>query len=137
MTKLRVVLDTHVLVSGLAYPNSILGRIIAVWQQGGLDVALSHYILDELVRVLPRLKRIRMTSSEIRDLADSLMFQACIVEPSEGRAEALRDPADQAILQTLLAAKAQHLITGDKDLLALAGRYPIITPLNFWTRYGV
>jgi len=136
MTKLRVVLDTNVLVSGLAYPNSIPGRIMAVWQQGGLDVALSHYILDELVRVLPRLKRIHMTSSEVRDLADSLMFQAYMVEPDEGLDEILRDPADQAILQTLLAAKAQYLITGDKDLLVLAGRYPVMTPADFWARYG-
>jgi len=136
MTRLRVVLDTNVLVSGLAYPNSIPGRIMAVWQQGGLDVALSHTILDELARVLPRLKRIRMTPSEIRDLADSLMFQAYMVEPSEELDEALRDPADQAILQTLLRAKAQYLITGDKDLLVLAERYPIVTPTDFWTRHG-
>jgi len=136
MIRLRVVLDTNVLVSGLAYPQSIPGRIMAIWRQGGLDVVLSHYILDELVRVLPRLKRIRMTSSEIRDLADSLMFQAYIVEPAEGLDETLRDPADQAVLQTLLAAKAQYLITGDKDLLVLAERYPIVTPTDFWARHG-
>ena len=28
-------------------------------------------------------------------------------------------------------AGADHLITGDKDLLALAGRYPIVTPAGF------
>jgi predicted nucleic acid-binding protein len=55
MAGLHVVLDTNVLVSGLAYPGSIPGRIVSLWRQGGLDVVLSRYILDETVRVLPRL----------------------------------------------------------------------------------
>ena len=57
------------------------GRIVAAWRQGGLEVVLSHYILGELTRVLPRLPRVRMTPEEIRDLADSLMFEADVVEP--------------------------------------------------------
>jgi putative PIN family toxin of toxin-antitoxin system len=136
MPTLHVVLDTNVLVSGLAYPGSVPGRIVAAWRQGALNVSLSHYILDELVRVLPRLRRIQMSSAEIRDLADSLMFLADLVEPSGLPDSSLRDRADQPVLQTLLAAKAQYLVTGDKDLLALGGRYPIITPMEFWSRHG-
>lgn len=137
MPGLRVVLDTNVLVSGLAYPGSVPGRIVTAWQQGGLDVALSHYILDELVRVLPRLPRVRMTPGEIRDLADSFMFLADLVEPDGLEDPKLRDPADQPVLLTLLAAKANYLVTGDKDLLALADQYPILTPAEFWARHGV
>lgn len=136
MPGLRVVLDTNVLVSGLAYPGSVPGRIVAAWRQGGLEVALSRYILDELVRVLPRLPRICMTSAEIRDLADSFMFLADIVEPEGAHDVNLRDPADQPVLLTLLAAKADYLVTGDKDLLVLASQYPILTPSEFWTRHG-
>jgi len=132
----RVVLDTNVLVSGLAYPGSVPGRIVAAWRGGGLNVALSRYILDELVRVLPRLPRIRMTPAEIRDLADSFMFEAEMVEPQGRRETRLRDPDDQPVLRTLLAAKADYLITGDKDLLALAGQYPILAPAQFWARHG-
>jgi uncharacterized protein len=136
MSGLRVVLDTNVLVSGLAYPGSIPGRIVGIWRQGGLDVVLSRYILDELVRVLPRLSRIHLSSSEIRDLADSLMFLADIVEPDAEQDSSLRDPADQPVLATLRASKAEYLITGDKDLLALAEKYPIVTPSTFWARHG-
>ena len=136
MAHLRVVLDTNVLVSGLAYPEGIPGRILSAWKQGGLDVALSRYILDEMVRVLPRLSRVKMSPAEIRDLADSFMFLADIVEPSGEPDETLRDSADQAVVGTLRAAQADYLITGDKDLLALAGRYAIITPAMFWERHG-
>ena len=137
MPGLRVVLDTNVLVSGLAYPASVPGRIVSAWRQGGLEVVLSHYILDELVRVLPQLPRISMTPGEIRDLADSFIFLADMVEPGGAPDKDLRDPADQPVLLTLLAAQAQYLVTGDKDLLALADRYPILTPADFWTRHGV
>ncbi|HRD97650.1 MAG TPA: putative toxin-antitoxin system toxin component, PIN family [Rubrivivax sp.] len=136
MPGLRVVLDTNVLVSGLAYPGSVPGRIVTAWRQGGLDVVLSRYILDEMVRVLPRLPRVTLSSEEIRDLGDSFMFLADIVEPSGPRDAQLRDPADQPVLQTLLASAANYLVTGDKDLLALADRYPIVTPAGFWARHG-
>ena len=136
MARLRVVLDTNVLVSGLAYPAGVPGRILGAWKQGGLDVVLSRYILDEMVRVLPKLSRNKRSSAEIRDLADSFLFMAEIVEPSRELEEALRDNADQPVLGTLLAAHADYLITGDKDLLALAGRYSIVTPAAFWERHG-
>lgn len=136
MPGLRVVLDTNVLVSGFAYPTSVPGRIVSIWLQGGLNVVLSHYILDELVRVLPRLNRLQMTPVEIRDLADGLMFLAELVEPQNTTQSDLRDPADQPVLATLTSSSADYLITGDKDLLALAGRLPILTPAEFWARHG-
>lgn len=136
MAGIQVVLDTNVLVSGLAYPASIPGRILSAWQQGGLSVVLSRYILDEMVAVLPQLTRISLSADEIRDLADSFLFMAEVVEPSAESDETLRDKADAPVLGTLLAAHADYLITGDKDLLALAEHYPIVTPAGFWERHG-
>lgn len=136
MRAMRVVLDTNVLVSGLAYPGSIPGRIVTVWRGGGLDVVLSHHILEEMVRVLPRLPRVRMSPADVRDLADSFLFLADIVEPETTQVPNLRDPTDQPVLATLLAARADYLITGDKDLRVLAPVYPIVTPAEFWAKHG-
>jgi putative PIN family toxin of toxin-antitoxin system len=136
MPRLRVVLNTNVLVSGLAYPGSIPGRILQLWHQGSLNLILSQYILDEMVRVLPRLRRITLSPREIRDLADSFMFLATLIEPAAEPESALRDPMDQPVLATLRASAADYLITGDKDLLALADKYPIVTPAAFWARHG-
>ena len=136
MSALRVVLDTNILVSAIAYPSSTPGRIFSAWQSGQLDVVLSRYILDEMERVLPRFARVKLNTSEIRDLADSFMFKAEIVEPTAIQEASLRDEADAPVLGTLLAAKADYLITGDKDLLALAAEYPIVTPAAFWERHG-
>ena len=136
MPALRVVLDPNVLISGLAYPGSVPGHIVNVWRQGGLNVVLSQYILDEMSRVLPRLSRVQLSPIEIRDLVDSFMFLAEVVEPDEGQDPDLSDAGDQQVLGTLRASRADYLITGDKDLLALADKYSIVTPAAFWQRHG-
>jgi len=137
MASLRVVLDTNVLVSGLAYPGSIPGQIVAAWRQGAIDVVVSRYILDEVSRVLPRLNhRLHWDEADFTDFLDILAFQTDLVEPLPLAPDAMRDTADLPVLGTLLAAEADYLITGDKDLLALADRHPILTPAEFWRRHG-
>lgn len=136
MSNLRVVLDTNVLLSGLAYPASVPGQIVAAWKQGAVDVILSRYVPDETLRSLPRMPPIRLSPDEIRNLVDSLIFLAEVVEPTPVIEEGLRDEADLPILGTLIAAQAHYLITGDKDLLALGEKYSIVTPAGFWERHG-
>lgn len=125
--RLRVVLDTNVLLSGIAYPGSMPGKIVAAWRHGAVEVVISSFILDELRRVLPRLAhRHGLSAVEIDDLIDILAIQAELVEPAvTSNADAtLRDANDQSILDTLIAARqtggTDYLIAGDKDLLALA-----------------
>ena len=82
MASLRVVLDTNVLVSGLAYPASIPGQIVAAWRQGTIDVVVSRYILDEVARVLPRLNhRLHWDEADFSDLLEILAILADVVEP--------------------------------------------------------
>ena len=138
---LRVVLDTNVLLSGIAYPGSIPGKILAAWRHGSIEVLLSEYILDELRRVLPRLAhRHTLNAAEMDDLVDILRIQAEIIQPQTEINSDLRDTNDLPILGTLLAAmqthSARYLITGDKDLLALAEQHPILTPAQFWALHG-
>jgi len=40
------------------------------------------------------------------------------------------------LLAALNVSKSDYLITGDKDLLAVADRYPILTPAQFWSLHG-
>jgi putative PIN family toxin of toxin-antitoxin system len=97
---------------------------------------LSHPFVDEMVRGLLKLPRVKLASAAIHDLAYSPLYQAAIIEPDSEMEPALRDPADQQLLGTLRASGADYLITGDKDLLALAEKYPIVTPVAFWERHG-
>lgn len=141
MATLRVVLDTNVLLSGLAYPASVPGKIVAAWRYGSLEVLLSEYILEELRRVLPRLAhRHGLSPAEMEDVVDILAIQAELIEPLSDPAPDLRDATDQPVLGTLIAGlqagAVDYLISGDKDLLALASNYPILTPAAFWAAHG-
>lgn len=138
---LRVVLDTNVLLSGIAFPGSIPGKIMSAWRLGSLEVVLSDFILNELRRVLPRLSHQHgLTSAEIDDLLDILSIQAEVLEPHVPDEQLLRDVNDLPVLGTLLAAvqvgSVNYLITGDKDLLVLGDRHPVISPADFWMRHG-
>lgn len=141
MPTLRVVLDTNVLLSAIAFPGSVPGRVYGAVRHGAVDLILSPFILDELRRVLPRLQhRHGLSAAEIDDWVDILAIQAEVIEPSPEADPELRDANDQPVLATLRAAMAHggavSLITGDKDLLALAQRYPILTPAQFWAAHG-
>ena len=141
MATLRVVIDTNVLLSGIAYPASVPGKILGAWRHGSVEVLLSTYILDELRPVLPRLAHCHgLTLAEIDNLVDALSIQAEVIEPLPGTDPDLRDANVQPVLATLLAAintsGGDYLVTGDKDLLAKAERYPIVTPAKFWATHA-
>jgi uncharacterized protein len=139
---MRVVLDTNVIVAGLAYPSGPPGRIMAAWRSGALSVVLSPWILTECERVLPRLEPYtHMSPADIRNLIDKLAIDTDVVNPDAASlatavAAGVRDVADEPVLATLLASGAEWLVTGDKDLLALADRHPIITPARFCERHA-
>jgi uncharacterized protein len=139
---MRLVLDTNVIVAGIAYPAGPPGRIVAAWRNGNLQVVLSPWILTECERVLPRLRQFTaMPPADFRDLVDSLAFAAEMVEPdlaalAQAADAQVRDAADEPVLAALLASAAQVLVTGDKDLLALSGRYSILSPADFCARHA-
>jgi hypothetical protein len=45
-------------------------------------------------------------------------------------------PVVNTLLAVLKVSGASYLITGDKDLLALSDRYPIVTPAVFWLAHA-
>ena len=72
---MRVVLDTNVIVAGMAYPAGPPGRIVAAWRSGALQVVLSAWILAECERVLPRLRPYStLTPAEIREFVERMAF---------------------------------------------------------------
>ena len=139
---MRVVLDTNVIVAGMAYPAGPPGRMVAAWRSGALQVVLSAWILAECERVLPRLRPYStLTPAEIREFVERMAFEAEVIEPdlaalAQAADARVRDAADEPVLATLLASGADLLVTGDKDLLALSGQFAILTPAAFCARHA-
>ena len=134
---MKVVIDTNILVSGLMFPESIPGRIIAAWSESQFDVVSSHAQLVEIGRVLayPKISRIlKWDDQQIERFIRELYVRVEVTQPESTYVEELRDPDDAPMVGALLAADAALLVTGDRDLLALRERYPIETPAEFVRR---
>ena len=134
---MKDVLDTNVLLSGLMFPEGAPGRIIAAWVEARFEVAFSLDQLAEIGRVLeyPKIRRkLGWDDQQIELFIKQLYLRAEVVELGSISVEVPRDPGDAPILATLAAAKADVLVTGDGDLLALRDNYPIETPAEFVRR---
>jgi len=133
----RAVLDTNVLVSGLLLPRSVPGQIVAAWRGGHFGLVLSEPLLFEIGAVLayPKIrKRLRWDDERIAAYLALLRFEAEVVALGSMPASVPGDADDDMVLATLLASGADFLVTGDRDLLALAGQYPIAMPADFARR---
>ena len=136
MTPPRVVLDTNVLLSALLFHARLLGWLRNAWQSDVVRPLASRDTTAELIRVL-HYPRFRLIRDEREDLL-AVYLQWCetvrVTNPVE--VPDCRDPFDRLYLELTLAARADALITGDKDLLVLAEVFqvPILMPAAFRTR---
>ena len=131
---MKVVLDTNVLLSGLMFPDGAPGRVVGAWREARFDLVISVHQLAEIGRTLayPKIRRILdWDYQRIEQFIRQLYIRAQIVDLDAISVEVPTDPDDVPILATLVAAKADVLITGDGDLLALRDRYAILTPAEF------
>jgi putative PIN family toxin of toxin-antitoxin system len=118
-------------------PDSVPGRIVAAWLGAQFELAMSEPLLDEIGRVLSYSKiqgRLRWGQDEIARFLLLLRFKADIVDITNENSSVPRDPGDDPVLATLLAAGADCLVSGGGDLLALRDRFPILTPAEFARR---
>ncbi len=118
----RVVLDTNVVLSALLFGNGPAARVRAGWQSGRFVPLASAMTARELVRVLAYPK-FRLAPGEQEDLlADYIPWvQVVRIPDPPPKVPACRDPFDVAFLHLAAAGNADVLVSGDKDLLVLAG----------------
>jgi putative PIN family toxin of toxin-antitoxin system len=132
----RVVLDTHVLVSALLFRTGSLVWLRGAWQAQAIRPLASRETIAELIRVLgyPKFRLAEEDWGHL--LGDYLPWCETIAEPRAADIPDCRDPFDRKFLVLAIAAKADALVTGDRDLLDLAPSFavPILTPAEFKDR---
>lgn len=130
----RVVLDTNLVLSALVFTQGRLTPLRHAWQGAHCQPLLSSATAAELLRVLayPKFKLAGAEQQEL--LADYLPYCTTVRIPAKPTATpTCRDPLDVPFMQLALAGKADSLVSGDHDLLSLAGQFscPIITADQF------
>ena len=129
----RVVLDTNVVLSALVFAQGRLASLRQAWRQGRCHPLVST-TTAELMRALqyPKFKLSPEEQEEL--LADYLPYCTTVRMPAKlPKMPLCRDPFDIPFLQLAIVGKADHLVTGDKDLLSLADTFArfIITAEQF------
>lgn len=128
---LRVVCDTNVAVSALVFRAGRLAWLRDAWAAGAVVPVVSRETVTELVRVLGYPK-LRLEADEAKSLLGEYLEHAEMIGgvQTKTRIPRCRDVDDRAFLRLAYAAKADALVTGDADLLAVAGqsRIAILTP---------
>jgi putative PIN family toxin of toxin-antitoxin system len=125
----RVVFDTTTVVSALLFRNGRLGWLCQHWRDGGCVSLLSRATAAELMRVLGYPK-FALSAADTRELLAEYLPYCDVIEPRERCEVVCRDARDQAFLDLAESGRASLLISGDEDLLVLAGQttFVIETP---------
>ena len=114
----RVVVDTNVFVSGLLRQSSVPGRAAAKARHDA-TILVSQATMQELAGVLAEDKFDRYVTVEQRVQFIRLIANVAEFVPVIQVVRECRDPSDDKFLEVALNGRADVIITGDEDLLAM------------------
>jgi putative PIN family toxin of toxin-antitoxin system len=127
---LRVVVDPNVVVSAAISPGGVTGRLVRLGLAGQFRLVVCPMLLQEASDVLtrPKLRRFVSADAALELLAD--IEGAAETHPDPAVIEAIaRDHDDDYLVALVADSGADRLVSGDADLLALAGHDPrILSP---------
>lgn len=138
---MRCVLDTNVLVSAFLW-RGIPGKLIELAGEHEIQIYTSRLLIDELFDVLSRkklAKKVQATGLTAAEMVKQYRRLAYRVTARQFTKQISRDADDDTVLACALAAKAELIVSGDRDLLTLEAfrGIPIVTPAEAVRNLGV
>ena len=132
---MRAVIDSNVIVSGLIRPRGAPGNILRALRDRLFLAIVSPPILEEIVAILARSwlqERYGVVDDDVQDFLRLLALRSELVEPTT-KIRDCRDPHDDMFLEAAVDGRADRVVTGDSDLLAIGsiGAAMIVTPAAF------
>ena len=132
---IKVVLDTNVFVSSFFGGNP--RKIVDLWKTGEITLCLSKPIIDEYVEVL---RRLGLTDEpELEELLGLFAngFHAIFTAKTPQLHVVEKDPDDDKFVECAVALKADCIVSGDKNLVAIQEymNIKITNPKDFIASY--
>jgi putative PIN family toxin of toxin-antitoxin system len=112
----RVVFDSNIFVSALVFPGKQAEKAVLRIIEGRDHLLISGPIVSEVLTVLAQ--KFAREREELARVAVLLAELAETVRPRR-RLQALRDDADNRILECAVAGRADAIVTGDREMLEL------------------
>ncbi len=117
----RVVFDTSTVVPPLLFAKGRLAWLRSHWREGGCVPIISRATTAELVRVL-RYPKFKLSAEDRRELLADYLPYCEVIEPTKRCPTVCRDKNDQTFLDLAHYGEVDVLVSGDEDLLSLAGQ---------------
>ncbi|MFZ4730233.1 MAG: putative toxin-antitoxin system toxin component, PIN family [Pseudanabaena sp.] len=118
MTKLRLVIDTNILISGLMAVNSLPQQVFDYATSQAI-LLISDEVQSEIENVISRPKLQKYITLERRTKFLTELSQQVERVTINQHIRACRDPKDDKFLELAVCGDANYIITGDADLLDL------------------
>ena len=130
---LRVVFDPGVLVSAILSRSGAPAEALDAWREGAFDLIVSPLLLDELEEVLLRPRFSEFASPDhVRTYVDSLAVEGVAFDDPADPPRVTRDRDDDYLFALAVAAEANFIVSGDKDLTSVPGPpCAVLTPRAF------
>ena len=130
-SKLKVVIDTNVFVSGLTFKGKPREVLDLIWR-GDIEACISSFILKELEETLK--KDFSWDRDQIKHTIEKIKARTILIQPKNKVSVIKENADDNRILECAIEGKVQYLISGDRKHLLPLKEYQatkIISPSDF------
>ncbi len=123
--RLRIVLDTNVLVAGLRSRNGASFKLLSHLDKGAYELFLTVPLVMEYEDVLLRKGMVPLPRQEVDAFLDMICHVATAQEIHFLWRPQLRDPKDELVLEAAVNAAADYLVTHNVNDFAPAQRFHV------------
>jgi putative PIN family toxin of toxin-antitoxin system len=130
-SKLKVVIDTNVFVSGLTFKGKPREVLDLIWR-GDIEACISSSILKELEETLR--KDFSWDRDQIKHMIEKIKARTILIQPKNKVSVIKENDDDNRILECAIEGTVQYLISGDRKHLLPLKEYQgtkIISPSDF------
>lgn len=115
---LKIVIDTNLFIKGLL-KSKTARLIIEAFIEERFKLISSEYLIGELIHTSQKPNLRKFITEDDAALLIALIKEKAIIVKPKGKINLCRDEKDNPIIETAITAKAEYIITSDKDILEI------------------
>ena len=127
---MKLALDSKLLVSALLLPQSVPGTVLQAWRASAFIWVSCEAQWQELSATFARphiLARIAKGVEPVQTLLRDVQAHCRWASLTPPLPPVCRDPADDHLFALYDQGHVNTIVSGDQDVLALKGKYPLLT----------
>jgi uncharacterized protein len=137
--KLRVIVDTNVVISGIISKSSYPAKIVNAWLAGKFIPVICKTLQEEVNEVIRRSKIRKQEPSglkDIRKLLGILFNKAEKIKPKKIDLNLDIDQKDHFLLELAVSAGVKIIVSGDEEILTSSYKgIAFLSPKDFSVRF--